>query len=200
MAYQRELLEWAAHINERGNLLKINLLAPPSYSPLSLGFQESVEVTCQKFKHPVSGEVRYLVGPATDFDTEIIQQHTEALPKIKAARAEAARRWANKQGNIQAEFEDIPDEFVVHYAEQFKMWCAELKQRGTKCAIVLDLAPGEKRPRDEADRPIMGGVWMQATADWSNPEKPRLIIKPASEHDQEEMNKHVSKMRRHWSQ
>lgn len=198
-AYQRELLDWAKNLQAHGPLLELKLLRAPADSVLDLGFVERATIMCEVYKHPGTGETRMLIGPATGFDVEVIEQHTARLPQIKAARAEAARRWANSNVPVQAVFEKIPDTFLQHYAAQFQAWGAELKARGPRCAIVLERPPGEKPRKDEEGRDILEGIWFAAEVDYSNPQAPKLLVRPADAFAEEQIAQHLKKMKRHWN-
>lgn len=94
-------------------------------------------------------------------------------------------------------FEKIPPLFVELYDPQFKIWAAEFRTRGRRCAIVFNLKPGQPVPRDGEGRPIAAGAWLQAEVDRSRPQTPRVIIRPATPHDEEMIARHVADMRPH---
>ena len=94
-------------------------------------------------------------------------------------------------------FERMPELFVELYDAQFQTWAREFRVRGTRCAIVFNRASGEATLLDGEGRPIWAGCWLMAEVDRSRPQKPRVIIRPASEHDEELIARHCVKMRRH---
>lgn len=94
-------------------------------------------------------------------------------------------------------FERIPDLFVSLYDAQFQTWAREFRARGRKCAIVFNPAPGAKPIFDGEGRIVAAGCWLEAEVDRSRPQTPRVIIRPASEHDEEMIAKHVRAMSPH---
>jgi hypothetical protein len=196
--YRRELLDWAANFRSIGPVLELKLLRVPGDSVLDLGFVERATVMCEP-RQESADKVKLVISPASGFDIEIIQQHTDRLPQIRAARAVAARRWANSNVPVAVVFERIPDAFLVHYQTQFQTWGAEFKDRGRRCAIRLERAPGEKPQKDEEGRDIMEGVWFDATVDYENPAAPKLVVRPASAFAEEQIEKHLRKMKPHWN-
>lgn len=91
-------------------------------------------------------------------------------------------------------FERIPDLFVQVYDYQFQTWAREFRTRGRKCAIVFARPPGSPVLLDVDGRKIVRGCWLEAEVDRSRPETPRVIIRPASEHDEEVISRHVREM------
>lgn len=198
-AYRRELLDWAAHFGQIGAVFELKLLRPPSSSVLDLGFTERATVMCEVREGARPDEAKLRISPATGFDIEVIEQHTVRLPQIIAARAAAARRWANSNVQVQAAFERIPDAFLVHYQKQFQTWGAEFKRRGRRCAILLERPPGEKPAKDGEGRDIIEGIWFEAEVDYDNPAAPKFIVRPANAFAEEQIDKHLRKMKPHWN-
>jgi hypothetical protein len=95
------------------------------------------------------------------------------------------------------EFERIPGLFVELYRRQFEIWAREFRKRGKRCAIVFNPAPGAAPLFDGEGRIIAAGCWLEADIDRSQPQMPRVIIRPASEHDEEMIARHVKTMSRH---
>lgn len=83
-------------------------------------------------------------------------------------------------------FEKIPDVFVEAYDYQFRVWAAEFRARGARCAIVFGRRAGEAALLDAGGRVVMRGCWLQAEVD-----RGRVVIRPASEHDAEMIARHV---------
>lgn len=94
-------------------------------------------------------------------------------------------------------FEKIPDLFVEIYDPQLKTWAAEFRTRGPKCAIVFNPAPGAKPLFDGEGRMVAAGAWLAAEVDRSQPQNPRVIIRPATEHDEEMIARHCRELRPH---
>lgn len=94
-------------------------------------------------------------------------------------------------------FRRIPGLFVELYRPQFEIWAREFRARGKKCAIVFERLPGAPAVLDEAGRPVQAGAWLEAEIDGSNPAAPRMVVKPASEHDAELIARHCSEMTGH---
>lgn len=197
--YEREIMLWATRVDEP--TLKIRLFRKPGAADGELDIshiQEFALLTRQAFKHPVSGEMKVMVAPVSGFDIEIIELHCQRLPGILGSRAAAARAWARRGGHMAAQFERIPDAFVEHYNYQFRVWGSEFRQRGPRCAIVFDLAPGASPELDGEGRPMMKGAWFEAYADWSRPDNPRLVIMPVDEANEELIARHTREMAGHW--
>lgn len=92
-------------------------------------------------------------------------------------------------------FERIPDLFVELYDPQFKTWAAEFRMRGPKCAIVFTPVPGSAPVFDGEGRIVAAGCWLLAEMDRSQPQMPRVVIRPATNHDEEMIAKHCRAMR-----
>lgn len=196
--YRPELLDWARNFRNLGPKLELKLLRAPGDSILDLGFVERATLQCEMLEEQ-PGEVRLRISPATGFDIEVVQQHTERLPQIRAARAVAARRWANRNVPVRAVFERIPDAFLLHYQKQFQVWGNELAVRGRRCAIVLERPPGEPPKKDGEGRDILEGIWFESDVDYENPSAPKLIVRPADAFAEEQIEKHLRKMKPHWN-
>lgn len=93
-------------------------------------------------------------------------------------------------------FEKIPDLFVELYDAQFQLWAREFRARGRKCAIVFNPAPGSAPVFDEEGRLVAVGAWLEAQVETGLGE-PRIVIKPASEHDAEMIARHCHEMAPH---
>lgn len=89
-------------------------------------------------------------------------------------------------------FEKIPDLFVEMYDFQFQTWAREFRARGPKCAIVFRRRPGEVALLDAEGRTIERGAWLEAHFDGV-----RIVVRPASEHDEEMIARHVREMSGH---
>lgn len=94
-------------------------------------------------------------------------------------------------------FEKIPDLFVEIYDPQFQLWAREFRQRGPKCAIVFNPAPGAKPVFDGEGRIVAAGCWLTAEVDRSRPQDVRVVIRPASDHDEEMIARHCAALRPH---
>lgn len=197
--YRRDLMAWA--VRRDSPRMTLRLLRKPGGDGGVLDIchvQQTVELMVETYRHPVSGEVKVMVGPASNFDVEMIEYHSQALPGIVAARATAARVWANRNVVVEPRFERIPDAFVRHYAISFQAWVNDFRKHGTRCCIRFDLAPGEQPGIDDGGRPVQKGAWLEAYVDWEDPSNPRLLIRPVDEHAQELIEQHTAEMRRHW--
>lgn len=196
--YQNEIMAWAL---DRDSLtLKITLLRKPGpHTRLGAAVAQQAELRRQSFKHQISGQWRVLVMPASEADIEMIAKHCHELPGIQLARQAAAAAWGRRGKGVSAYFEHIPDAFVQHYRDAFTTWGRELKIRGRRCAIPLDLPPGESPALDEGGRPVMKGAWFEADMDWTDVENPKLIIRPADPFYAEMVARHTREMSKHWS-
>lgn len=94
-------------------------------------------------------------------------------------------------------FERIPDLFVQMYDAQFQMWARQFRARGKRCAIVFDRRPGEAVLLDGEGRPVLKGAWLEAEVDRSVPERPRVVIRPWREQDEELIRRHCREMSGH---
>lgn len=92
-------------------------------------------------------------------------------------------------------FERIPDLFVQLYDQQFQVWAREFRKRGPKCAIEFQRPRGKPVLLDAGGRPIQAGAWLVAEVDRANPDLPKVIIRPASEQDEELIARHCREMR-----
>lgn len=196
--YKAEILSWA--MEREGNTKAIRLLRKPGVNTvLDIShIQETVSLLRESYRHPVSGEWKVLVGPASNFDVEIIELHCQMLPKIIAARATAAREWAQSGQQVDARFDRVPDAFLKHYDTQFKTWGREFKKRGQNCAVILDYPPGTVPPLDDGGRPVIAAVWFKAHLDWADASKPKLVIEPKDEFAEELIARHTREMKRYW--
>lgn len=95
-------------------------------------------------------------------------------------------------------FERIPDVFVNHYDSSFQVWAREFRKRGPRCAIPFDRRPGEVPLLDAGGRVIFKGAWLVAEVDRSEPQNPRLVIRPEDDRAADEIARHVSAMAPHW--
>lgn len=93
-------------------------------------------------------------------------------------------------------FEKIPDLFVEVYDAQFQTWAREFRTRGPRCAIVFNLTPGAQPIYDEDGRIVAVGAWLTADLDLSTPNR-RMVIRPATEHDEEMIARHGRAMKPH---
>jgi hypothetical protein len=99
-------------------------------------------------------------------------------------------------------FEKIPDLFVEIYDPQFQTWAAEFRRRGPKQAIVFRPIPGEGPQFDEEGRIVKAGAWLKAEVDCGPrpagfSQNPRIIISPATPHDEELIARHTRAMAGH---
>lgn len=94
-------------------------------------------------------------------------------------------------------FERIPDLFVELYDFQFQTWAREFRTRGKRCAIEFQRVPGQAVLLGPDGKPAQVGCWLEAEVDRSRPQEPRVVIKPATEHDEEMIAKHCRAMRGH---
>lgn len=93
-------------------------------------------------------------------------------------------------------FERIPEIFIEIYDAQFQTWSREYQTRGTRCAIVFNPTPGAQPIYDEGGRIVAAGAWLTAELDLSASRR-RIIIRPATEHDEEMIARHVRAMKPH---
>jgi hypothetical protein len=91
-------------------------------------------------------------------------------------------------------FERIPDLFVELYDDQFKQWAREFKTRGQFAAIVFNRPRGTPIILDGHGQPVWHGAWLEAEVDRSQPQLPRVIIRPRTEHDEEMIERHCKEM------
>jgi hypothetical protein len=94
-------------------------------------------------------------------------------------------------------FERIPDFFVQLYDEQFQQWAREFRTRGQYQAIVFEPVPGRIALLDMHGQPVWKGCWLEAEVDRSQPQTPRVVIKPRTDHDAEMIERHVKEMMPH---
>lgn len=90
-------------------------------------------------------------------------------------------------------FERIPDLFVELYDAQFQSWAREYRRRGNRCAVVFRPVPGVAPAVDAEGRIVMAGAWLTARVDGPG----RVVIRPATGHDEELIARHVRAMSPH---
>lgn len=95
-------------------------------------------------------------------------------------------------------FEKMPDLFVQHYDQSFQTWAREFKVRGTRCAIPFDRSPGVPVILGPDGKPSWKGAWLVADVDRSNPQVPRVVIRPEDEFSEHLIEKHTRDMAGHW--
>jgi hypothetical protein len=95
-------------------------------------------------------------------------------------------------------FEKIPDLFIDHYDSSFQVWAREFQKRGRRCAIPFDRRPGEIGLLDAGGRPIFKGAWFVAEVDRSEPQNPKMVIKPEDDFNADLVERHVQQMSRFW--
>lgn len=95
-------------------------------------------------------------------------------------------------------FEKIPDLFVQHYDSSFQVWAREFRTRGRRCAIPFDRAPGVPVILGPDGKPSWKGAWLVAEVDRTEPQRPRVVIKPADEAAAEAIERHTREMAGHW--
>lgn len=95
-------------------------------------------------------------------------------------------------------FERLPELFVDHYDSSFQVWAREFRRRGPRCAIPFDRRPGEVPLLDAGGRPIFRGAWLVAEVDRSEPQNPKIVIKPEDDQAAEAIARHVREMAGHW--
>lgn len=91
-------------------------------------------------------------------------------------------------------FERIPDLFVELYDAQFATWAREFRKRGHYAAIVFDRVPGQAVLLGPDGKPMWKGAWFEAEVDLSVTDRPRVIIKPRTPHDEEMVDRHCREM------
>ncbi len=94
-------------------------------------------------------------------------------------------------------FERIPDLFVELYDAQFQQWAREFQARGRYAAIVFNRPRGVPAILGADGEPIWVGAWLSAEVDRSQPQTPRVVIRPRTEHDAEMIERHVREMSPH---
>lgn len=95
-----------------------------------------------------------------------------------------------------SDFEGIPGLFVELYRDQFETWAREFRTRGRKVAIVFNPPPGSTPLFDGEGRMVAAGCWLEAQVELTRGE-PRMVIKAATELDQEMIDRHCAAMRPH---
>lgn len=87
-------------------------------------------------------------------------------------------------------FEHIPDLFVQIYDAQFQTWAREFKTRGRRRAIIFVQRFTDDVQYDEERRVVHKGAWLHAEPQ----DDGRMIVRPASEHDREMIERHCREM------
>jgi hypothetical protein len=94
-------------------------------------------------------------------------------------------------------YERIPEIFVELYDQQFQQWAREFQKRGQYAAIVFNRPRGTPVILGADGEPVWVGAWLSAEVDRSQPQLPRVIIRPRTEHDQEMIERHCREMAPH---
>ena len=95
-------------------------------------------------------------------------------------------------------FERIPDLFVQHYDSSFQVWAREFRRRGHECAIPFDREPGVPVILGPDGKPSWKGAWLVAEVDRSEPQRPRIVIKPKDDAAAAALDRHTRRMAPHW--
>lgn len=196
--YQRQLLAWAADLQKVGPLIELDLLTAPGASVIDMTcIPQKVALACDVLKHPISGEVRFLIRPASEMSAEVIAKHVEQLPRILQLRRIAMAQKARSQGHVDAVFEEIAEEFVQAYGAELRVWGFKFKQVGREYTIPLRKVPGAPVDHDEDGREVIYGVALVAEIDRLSEDRVRLLIRPKDEMARERIAQHVRDIRRH---
>lgn len=195
LTYRAELTRWARNLAEHGELLKIDLIKPAGQSVLHVdGVEPQVTLHCTVWKK--GGDAVLLIEPASEFDAELIERHCRELPAIQAAAVAAPAPKARKQ--VDAEFKDIDELFVQHYAAELTSWGNDFGRRGPNCTIVLRNIVRQPVALDEHGQRPMIGVHLCAKVDRARAgdDMVRLIISPETEDDRRKIARHVEAIRK----
>lgn len=95
------------------------------------------------------------------------------------------------------DFKKIPPQFIERYKPQFEVWAREFRIRGKRQAILFERRPGAPSLLDAEGRVIQRGAWLEAEVDRSNPLNVRVVIKPATDHDEELIARHTRELMLH---
>jgi len=90
-------------------------------------------------------------------------------------------------------FERIPDRFVELYDVSFQAWAHNFRQVGEVAMFKLR-RPVEPLVLANEQRRIVG-VRLRAEFDNSDPSRPRMVIRPQTDADEEAIKRHVVDMR-----
>lgn len=90
-------------------------------------------------------------------------------------------------------FEKIPDVFVEAYDPQFRAWARNFKKVGRVAAFRLQ-RPIDPLPFAKDQRRIVG-VRLEAEVDTSQPQNPRIVIRPQTDADEDAIKRHVFDLR-----
>lgn len=195
-AYQHDIMAWAANL-EKYPTCEIRLVGMPGSGTIldAANVRETATLSATLWKHPISGETKIVVVPATDFDEEVIRLHVEKLPSILAAQR--ARAAAPKQVRaVGAEF-DLPEIFVQAYNEELVEWGRELSKHGRCKHIVLRKIPGEPVALNAHGTENYFGVDLIAEVMRLTDDEVRLLIKPETEVSKMLIAKHCEAIERY---
>ena len=200
-AYSREVMGWAGRLGRSrpGSepLLKICLATMPEVTALGEAFVEYVTLACEVWTHPVSGDVKFLIKPASEAEIVAIRKHLERLPAIETAWRLAAARAKRARKRVDATFEDVPECFVRAYEADLKAWGSSFRDRGGKAGLVLRRIPGEPVALDQWGQEPMIGVELIAAVDKVLTDGVVLVIRPVDEKSRELIAKHAEAIERY---
>jgi hypothetical protein len=194
--YQQVLLAWARDLVRIGSAIEVDLHHVEGPAVDMAAVPQKVKLGCQVWKHPKSGDVRFLIQPLTEMDVAIVAGHCEQLPRILELKRLEAAKQARSQGHMDAVFDDIPDEFVQAYQRELREWGFAFKQLGRNHTIPLRKVPGVSPDFDDEGREVQYGVALVAEVDRAG-QRTRLIIRPKDEQARERIARHVADIKRH---
>lgn len=196
IAYQNELMGWAANLQTRGPILDIDLWNPPGASVISAGWQGRVRLRCDAMAHPVTKKVKFVIRPDSEADVERVAKHCEELPAImRAHKAAAQANRGTARGQVKWVFDGtLPEYFVLRYQSELRAWANNFKAIGLKKHIVLregtlsDLSPNEELGA------VLIQVELKATIERLKGDNLQLVASASTERDKELIAKHCEKM------
>lgn len=195
--YQRELLDWARDLQNRGQFLTINPWQRPDATILSVDWQPNITLRCDLLAHPVTRKMIMRVQPDSEADVEAVRRHVEALPAImRAHKAKAAAIRDTPKSYVSAEFLGISDYFIERYGFELREWGRNLARIGLRKHIILR----EGTLSDLSPNPEQGAVLLRvslvADVERHKNGEIKLLIKPETEQDDMLIRKHCEKLQK----
>jgi hypothetical protein len=198
LAYQNEMMAWAANLQARGPILDIDLWNPPGASVVSAGWQGRVRLRCDAMAHPVTKKIKFVIQPDSEADAERVAKHCEDLPAImRAHKAAAAANRGTSRGRAKWVFDGtLPEYFILRYQSELRAWANNFQKIGLIKHIILregtlsDLSPNEELG------PVLIQVELKAAIERLKGDEMQIVASASTERDQMLIRKHCEKMQK----
>lgn len=197
-AYQPILLGWAADGIDgfaRRPSLTIELRDRMAAQAMEAGLAPPrVTIIAEPWKHPVSGDLRIIVRPASELDAEIIALHAQMLPNLRVVPMVDPRRMIR---GLSARFARMPNAFIEAYDWEIRKWTRNFKQVGRSCPIMLRRPFGAPVVLDDNGQESMLLVQLWAEKAEVVDDMLDVTIVPETERDEKLIRQHAELITRY---